>query len=78
MKENVLLQHVPVEVAKDPDMLSRMCHDADEPLCIEENGKDSLVVMSFELYRKTIARIAEVHSLAAETEKRSSVSRVTE
>ncbi|MCL2336748.1 MAG: hypothetical protein FWC60_04945 [Firmicutes bacterium] len=40
--------------------LSVLCHDVDEPIIVQDNGKDDLAVMSIAEYKRLIQKAAAV------------------
>lgn len=48
----------------DPERLSEMCAQTNEPIFITENGSCNIVVMSMDVYNKTILMQEEYSKLA--------------
>lgn len=49
-------QIIPIKELKNTSEISEMCHGADEPIYITKNGYGDMVIMSMELYERTIGK----------------------
>lgn len=45
---------IPIRDLKDTTAISAMCHESDEPIFVTKNGYEDMVVMSAEVYDKTM------------------------
>ncbi len=51
-------QIIPIKDLKNTSEISDMCHKAEEPIYITKNGYGDMVIMSMEIYEKTLQQIA--------------------
>ncbi len=49
-------QIIPIKDLKNTSEISDMCHRADEPIYITKNGYGDMVIMSMEIFEKTMSR----------------------
>ena len=49
-------QIIPIKDLKNTSEISDMCHRADEPIYITKNGYGDMVIMSMEIFEKTLSR----------------------
>ncbi len=49
-------QIIPIKELKNTSEISEMCHGADEPIYITKNGYGDMVIMSMEVYERTIGK----------------------
>ena len=59
---------IPIRNLKNTNEISRICHNADEPIFVTKNGYGDLVVMSMERYETAMRRL-EVLDKIAEAEE---------
>lgn len=45
------MQTIPVSALQNPEGVSELCHKTAEPVRVEVDGRNDLVVMSLEVYR---------------------------
>lgn len=55
---------IPISDLNDPERLSEMCAQTNEPIFITENSSCNIVVMSMDVYNKTILMQEEYSKLA--------------
>ena len=51
-------QIIPIKDLKNTSEISEMCHKTDEPIYITKNGYGDMVIMSMEIYERTMRRLA--------------------
>ncbi len=56
----------PITELRNTNAISELCHSTDEPVFITKNGYSDLVIMSHEVYEKTMA-YAELHQKIAKS-----------
>ena len=56
-------QIIPIKDLKNTSEISEMCHIAEEPIYITKNGYGDMVIMSIELYEKTMKRLTMYREL---------------
>lgn len=49
-------QIIPIKDLKNTSEISDMCHKVEEPIYITKNGYGDMVIMSIEIYEKTIKK----------------------
>ena len=49
-------QIIPIKDLKNTSEISDMCHKAEEPIYITQNGYGDMVIMSMEMYESTMKR----------------------
>lgn len=49
-------QIIPIKELKNTSKISDMCHKADEPIYITKNGYGDMVIMSMEMYERTMRK----------------------
>ena len=47
-------QILPIKALKDTGGISELCQNSDEPIFITKNGYGNMVIMSMEIYEKTM------------------------
>ncbi len=47
-------QIIPIRDLKNTSDISQLCHNSDEPVFITKNGYGDMVIMSMEVYEKTL------------------------
>lgn len=57
-------QIIPIRDLKNTSEVSKMCHDADEPIYITKNGYGDMVIMSVEMYEKKLFILDVYNKLA--------------
>jgi hypothetical protein len=57
-----------LDLSRKPDEITQLCRESDEPLFLEENGADDLVMMNLEAYQRLQARL-ELYRLLDEAEE---------
>ena len=69
-------QIIPIRDLKDTGNISQLCHSTDDPIFITKNGYGDMVIMSMEVYEKTmfIQAVSEKLSKAEEQIERGEVS----
>lgn len=50
-------QIIPIKNLKNTSEISEMCHVAEEPIYITKNGYGDMVIMSIEMYERTMKRL---------------------
>lgn len=45
-------QIIPIKDLKNTSVLSKMCHDANEPIFVTKNGYGDMVIMSMKMYEE--------------------------
>jgi prevent-host-death family protein len=50
-------QIIPIKDLKNTAEISEMCHAAEEPIYITKNGYGDMVIMSVEMYERTMKRL---------------------
>ena len=53
----ILPKILPINELKNTANISKICKESDTPIVITKNGYSDMVLMSVELYEKTIAKI---------------------
>ena len=51
------MQKLPIEALKEPNKISEMCNETNEPIFITKNGYGDMVIMSMKTYEERIERI---------------------
>lgn len=51
-------QIIPIKDLKNTSEISDMCHKAEEPIYITQNGYGDMVIMSMEIYEDTMRRLS--------------------
>ena len=51
------MQKLPIEALKEPNKISEMCNETNEPIFITKNGYGDMVVMSIKTYEEKLERI---------------------
>lgn len=69
-------QIIPIRDLKDTGNISQLCHSTDDPIFVTKNGYGDMVIMSMEVYEKTmlIHAVSEKLSKAEEQIERGEVS----
>ncbi len=49
---------IPIKELKNTSEISEMCHQENEPIYITKNGYGDMVIMSMEMYEKTMHRMS--------------------
>lgn len=67
-------QIIPIKDLKNTSEISDMCHKAEEPIYITKNGYGDMVIMSMEIYEKTMHRLMmyrdiEISEMQAESDQ---------
>lgn len=50
-------QIIPIKELKNTSEISELCHKANEPIYITKNGYGDMVIMSMEIYEKTMRQL---------------------
>ena len=58
-------QIIPIRDLKNTSKVSKMCHEAAEPIYITKNGYGDMVIMSVEMYEKKLFMLDVYNKLAA-------------
>lgn len=61
-------QIIPIKDLKNTSDISSLCHSTDEPVYITKNGYGDMVIMSMEVYEKSLF-LQKINSKIAESEK---------
>ena len=61
-------QIIPIKDLKNTGDISTLCHNTDEPVYITKNGYGDMVIMSMEVYEKTLF-LQSINSKIAEAEQ---------
>lgn len=61
-------QIIPIKELKNTSKISDMCHMAEEPIYITKNGYGDMVIMSMEMYERTM-RHHFIHQAIEKSEK---------
>ena len=56
-------QIIPIKELKNTAEISELCHKVDEPIYITKNGYGDMVIMSMEIYERTMKQIQFYHEL---------------
>ncbi|MEG0688739.1 MAG: type II toxin-antitoxin system Phd/YefM family antitoxin [Hungatella sp.] len=56
-------QIIPIKELKNTAEISEMCRTAQEPIYVTKNGYGDMVIMSMEIYEKTMKRLSLYHEL---------------
>ena len=51
------MQKLPIEALKEPNKISEICNETNEPIFITKNGYGDMVIMSMKTYEERIERI---------------------
>lgn len=51
------MQKLPIKALKEPNKISEMCNETNEPIFITKNGYGDMVIMSMKTYEERIERI---------------------
>ncbi|MEG1847756.1 MAG: type II toxin-antitoxin system Phd/YefM family antitoxin [Lachnospiraceae bacterium] len=52
-----MLQIIPIKDLKNTTEISDLCHKSEEPIYITKNGYGDMVIMSIDIYEKTMRQI---------------------
>ena len=61
-------QIIPIKDLKNTGDISTLCHNTDEPVYITKNGYGDMVIMSMEVYEKTLF-LQSINNKIAEAEQ---------
>ncbi|MEG0216509.1 MAG: type II toxin-antitoxin system Phd/YefM family antitoxin, partial [Hungatella sp.] len=56
-------QIIPIKELKNTAEISEMCRTAQEPIYVTKNGYGDMVIMSMEIYEKTMKHLSLYHEL---------------
>ena len=56
-------QIIPIKDLKNTAEISELCHKVDEPIYVTKNGYGDMVIMSMEIYERTMKQIQFYHEL---------------
>lgn len=56
-------QIIPIKDLKNTSEISDMCHRTEEPIFITKNGYGDMVIMSMEIYEKTLQKMRMYHDI---------------
>lgn len=51
-------QIIPIKELKNTSEISDMCHKSEEPIYVTKNGYGDMVIMSMEIYERTMRQLA--------------------
>ena len=54
---------IPISELKNTADISEKCHQKEEPIYVTKNGYGDMVIMSMELYEKTMKKIEMYHDI---------------
>lgn len=61
-------QIIPIRELKDTNAISRLCHEANEPIYVTKNGYGDMVIMSMDTYERQMV-LADVEAKLAVAEE---------
>ena len=50
-------QIIPIKALKNTSEISELCHKTDEPIYVTKNGYGDMVIMSMEIYERTMKQL---------------------
>ena len=56
-------QIIPIKALKNTSEISELCHKTDEPIYVTKNGYGDMVIMSMEIYERTMKQLAVYREL---------------
>lgn len=52
-----MTQIIPIKDLKNTSRISELCHESQEPIYVTKNGYGDMVIMSMEIYERTMRQI---------------------